>query len=167
MNRGKQAAAASDLAVCIVGPCEGIRHYVYTDPVGIPTYCFGETRNPVLGKSYTTAECNALLTDRTQEAVEMVQQCAPDAPVDVLAAFGSAVYNMGPTIACDVDRSTAARLLKAGEWPRACDQLLRWNKATLPGGAMVTLPGLTKRRMLERETCLKMDAAPAEEIPNA
>lgn len=171
MNRGKQAAAAAGLAVCIAGPCEGLRHYVYADPVGIPTYCFGETRNPVKGKDYTTEECKALLTDRMREAVQTVQDCAPNAPINVLAAFGSAVYNIGPTIACDTTKSTAARLLSVGQWPRACDQLPRWNKATTPGGYMVTLPGLTKRRVMERDMCLKMDGvvtdAPLPEMPSA
>lgn len=159
--KAKQATAAAALACCIAAPCEGLRQYVYADPVGIPTYCFGETRNPIPGKQYTIDECKALLTDRMQEAVDQVERCAPGAPVNVLAAFGSAVYNLGPTLACDPKHSTAARLLAAGQWPQACDQLPRWNKATTPGGFLITLPGLTKRRGLERDECLKFNDAPA------
>jgi lysozyme len=166
--RAKQATAAAALACCIAAPCEGMRQYVYKDPVGIPTYCFGETRNPVLGKRYSIDECKGLLTVRMQEAVDQVARCAPSAPVSVLAAFGSAVYNLGPTLACDPTRSTAARLLSAGQWPQACEQLPRWNKATTPGGFLITLPGLTKRRLVERDECLKFDDAPAtQETPNA
>ena len=165
--RTKQATVAAALACCIAAPCEGLYHYVYADPVGIPTYCFGETRNPIPGKIYSTEECKALLTDRMQAAVDQVARCAPDAPVSVLAAFGSAVYNLGPIVACDPAHSTAARLLLAGNWPQACGQLPRWNKATTPGGFLVTLPGLTKRRLIERDECLKFDDAPALEVPSA
>lgn len=161
----KKSGAAALLACTIAAPCEGLVHYVYADPVGIPTYCFGETRNPIAGKHYTTEECKSLLTDRMQQAVDQVERCAPDAPVSVLAAFGSATYNLGPTLACDVVHSTAARLLASGQWPQACNQLPRWNKATTPGGFLITLPGLTKRRLIEKDECLKMDDMP--EAPDA
>lgn len=166
-SAGKRATIAAALACTIAAPCEGLRQYVYADPVGIPTYCFGETRNPIPGKRYSTDECKALLTDRMQAAVDQVARCAPEAPVNVLAAFGSAVYNLGPTIACDPAHSTASRLLLSGQWPQACDQLLRWNKATTPGGFLITLPGLTKRRQIERTECLKFDDAPTPEGPHA
>ena len=71
----------------------------------------------------------------------------------MLAAFGDAVYNLGPTIACNKQKSTAARLLDAGDLDGACNQLPRWDKARV-GGVMVSLPGLTKRRAKEREVCL-------------
>ena len=47
--------------------------------------------------------------------------------------------------------------LKAGKIAEACDQLPRWNKATI-GGRLVELPGLTKRRAAERALCLTPDA---------
>ena len=166
-NAGKKSMVAAALACGIAAPCEGMYQYVYKDPVGIPTYCFGETKNPIPGKHYTTEECHALLNDHMQQAVDQVERCAPDAPVSVLAAFGSAVYNLGPKLACDPTKSTAARLLAAGQWPQACEQLPRWNKASLPGGILITLPGLTKRRLIERDACLKFDDAPAAENPHA
>jgi GH24 family phage-related lysozyme (muramidase) len=64
-----------------------------------------------------------------------------------------AAYNAGPRIACDTHQSTAARLLKAGRVREACEQLPRWDKARI-AGQMVSLPGLTKRRVKERELCL-------------
>lgn len=164
---GKKSLIAAALACGIAAPCEGLRQYVYADPVGIPTYCFGETRNPVAGKKYTTEECTALLNDHMTQAVDQVERCAPNAPVSVLAAFGSAVYNLGPKLACDPAKSTAARLLSQQQWPQACEQLPRWNKATMPGGVLITLPGLTKRRLLERDACLKFDDSPPPETPNA
>lgn len=75
-------------------------------------------------------------------------------PVEVLAAFADAAYNIGPTIACNQLKSTAARYLARGEIVEACNQLPRWDK-TKVAGMMVSLPGLTKRRNAELELCLK------------
>ncbi len=87
------------------------------------------------------------------DAIVTVDRCAPGLPENALAAFGDAVYNMGPTIACNTQKSTAARFLKAGDITAACNQLVRWDKAKV-AGVMVTLPGLTKRRAKERDLCL-------------
>jgi GH24 family phage-related lysozyme (muramidase) len=83
-----------------------------------------------------------------------VDACHPGLPVPVLAAFADATYNMGPTIACDPTRSTAARLLRAKDFAGACRQLPRWNKARV-AGVIVELPGLTKRRAEEMRVCLE------------
>lgn len=146
-------ALACALAAAIAVPCEGLRQRVYLDPVGIPTYCFGETSNPVAGKLYSVAECEGLLNESMLAAVRAVERCVPGLPPEVLGAFASAVYNMGPTIACNTGASTAARALRAGLLADACNQLPRWNKARLLG-VLTTLPGLTKRRALERDQCL-------------
>ena len=50
--------------------------------------------------------------------------------------------------------STAARMLKAGDIAGACQQLPRWDKASV-GGVMVSLPGLTKRRAKEMALCME------------
>ena len=150
----RRAAAAACLAASLAAPCEGLRHYVYSDPVGIATYCFGETRNPIPGKFYSTAECKDLLTKDMAVAVQEVEKCQPGLPVSVLGAFGSAVYNMGPTLACNTKASTAARLLAAKQYIKACDQLPQWDKARV-AGVEVALPGLVKRRAEEQAACLK------------
>lgn len=149
----RRKTLACALAVAIAAPCEGLRRRVYLDPVGIPTYCFGETSNPVRGKLYSIAECQGLLNDHMLDAVHTVERCAPGLPPEVLGAFSSAVYNMGPTIACNAKTSTAARYLRDGRLIDACNQLPRWDRARL-AGVLVTLPGLTKRRLLERDQCL-------------
>lgn len=150
----KKVSAAAAIAVAIAAPAEGLVHTVYADPVGIPTYCFGETHNPVPGRFYTTDECKALLNGHMVDAVQTVDKCVPGLPVNVLGAFGSAVYNGGSTIACDLKNSTAARYLHDGHLIDACNQLPRWNKATLLGH-LIVLPGLTKRRAIEQAECLQ------------
>ena len=147
---------ATAAAIAIAVPAEGIRQVAYGDIArpSLLTVCYGETHDVVPGKVYSIAECKARLSASMLKAVEIVEECQPGLPVHVLAAFGDAVYNMGPTIVCDPERSTAARLLKAGQYAAACVQLGRWNKARI-GGVMVELPGLTKRRNREANLCMR------------
>lgn len=152
-TRAKRLTAAAALASAIAIPAEGLRQYAYYDPPGILTVCYGSTTNVVKGKKYSLEECRARLDTDMALAIDAVERCVPGLPENVLAAFGDAVYNVGPKIACDTQRSTAARLLKAGEIAKACQQLPRWDKANI-AGVMVSLPGLTKRRAAEKTLCL-------------
>jgi len=154
MTPKQRLSAAAAIATAIAIPAEGLRQYAYYDPPGILTVCYGHTGDVAKGRKYSIAECEQYLTDDMHEAVAMVDQCAPELPTEVLAAFADAVFNLGPTIACNTDKSTAARLLSRGDLVGACNQLPRWNKARVMG-AMVPLPGLTKRRAAERDLCLQ------------
>jgi lysozyme len=154
MTPMQRKAAAAAIATAIAIPAEGLRQYVYLDPPGILTTCYGHTGADVIrGKRYSLAECDAFLTADMKKAIDLVDRCVPGLPVKVLAAFADAVFNMGPTIACNTKKSTAARLLKADQLEAACNQLPRWNKASV-GGFMVALPGLTTRRGKEQTLCL-------------
>jgi lysozyme len=151
--RAKRLTVAASLATAIAIPAEGLRQYAYFDPPGILTVCYGSTTDVVKGKKYSLEECRARLDTDMAQAIDAVERCVPGLPENVLAAFGDAVYNIGPKIACDTQRSTAARLLKADEIVAACKQLPRWDKANI-AGVMVSLPGLTKRRAAEMSLCL-------------
>ena len=143
------------LAVALAKPAEGLYRVAYYDPVGVLSTCYGTTGPEVMiGKVYSMEECNKYLDDDMKAAVAQVDRCVPGLPVEVLAAFGDAVYNLGATVACDANKSTAARLLKAGYIREACLQLYRWNKGKVMG-VMVELRGLTKRRATETEVCLR------------
>ena len=145
-------AAAAALAIAIAVPAEGLRQYAYTDPPGILTVCYGHTgKDVVAGRKFSLEECNAFLNDDMRKAIDTVERCHPGLPAPVLAAFGDAVYNMGPSVACN---STASRYLAAGRIPDACNELPRWVYAKV-AGVNVKLPGLVKRRALERDLCLE------------
>ena len=146
-------AIALALATALAIPAEGLRQWAYLDPPGIPTICFGSTKGVKMGDFRTVPECKALLTKEMMEVIDAVDACRPGLPIPVLAAFSDAAYNLGPKVACDDRRSTAARLLRARDYAGACQQLLRWDKANMLG-VMVALPGLTKRRAIERDLCL-------------
>lgn len=150
----KRKAIALALATALAVPMEGLRQYAYRDPVGIPTVCFGSTVGVKMGDFRTVPECKALLTKEMTNVIETVDRCRPHLPPEVLAAFSDAAYNVGPHVACDSGRSTAARFLAEGNLVGACMQLGRWNRARV-AGVSVELPGLTKRRVMETELCLR------------
>lgn len=154
MTPTQTRAAAAALAVAIAAPAEGLRNWAYRDPVGIPTICFGYTRGVQMDDYKSTDECRGLLTSEMLAAVDQVERCVPGLPVEVLAAFADAVYNLGPTIACNQRASTAARYLAAGRLLDACHQLPRWDNARI-AGILMPLPGLTKRRALARDICVQ------------
>lgn len=149
----KKIGAAVVLAAAIAMPAEGLRQKAYADPVGLATICWGSTKGVKLGDYASLEQCKARLSSDMTLAVEQVNSCAPDAPMRVLASFSDAVFNMGPTIACDVSKSTAARKLKAKDWDGACNELPKWSKARV-AGVLVDLPGLVKRRDNEKYLCL-------------
>lgn len=158
----KSAIAAA--VVASLGSLEGVRQVAYYDPPGILTVCMGHTDaegGPKIDPHhvYTIAECKAFATGDVGHAVDRVLACtSPDIPDSVAVAFSDAVFNLGPTVACDrrpsPKGSTAARLLYAHDWKGACEQLPLWNKSRI-AGVLVTLPGLTTRRLLERDICLR------------
>lgn len=154
MTPKQRIASAVAVASALAAPLEGLRQYAYYDPPGILTVCYGSTGGVQKGRKYSIAECKARLAADMLAAVETVDRCQPGLPDGALAAFADAVYNIGPTIACNRNASTAARYLHAGRVIDACNQLPRWDKARI-GGVMVSLPGLTSRRAAERELCLK------------
>ena len=152
----RRAAVIAAIATAIAVPAEGLRQVAYGDIADpkLLTVCYGSTTNVEAGKTYSLAECRARLDADMLAAVETVERCVPGMGDNQIAAFADAVYNMGPTIACNTKKSTAARLLKAGKIAEACMQLPRWNKARIAGVA-VALPGLTKRRNVEMTLCMR------------
>ena len=151
----KRIAAATAIATALAIPAEGIRQWAYYDPPGILTVCRGHTGPDIdPKKQYSIAECDQFLSDDMRNAISAVERCIPGLPAPVLAAFGDAVFNLGPTIACNQKKSTAARLLATGRIKEACEQLPRWDKSSV-AGMLVSLPGLTKRRNSEMQVCLQ------------
>jgi lysozyme len=141
---------AAIVAICIacIAPAEGMRRYVYYDQVGIPTYCFGETRDAHFGDTFTPEQCKALLAQRVErDFIPGVERCITRPIKDTRkAAMVSLAYNVGVETFC---RSSVARKYNEGDVQGSCDAFLLYVKA---GG--ITLPGLVKRRRQERDLCL-------------
>lgn len=143
-NPKKSAAIA--LALPVVIAAEGLRQRVYLDPINIPTYCVGETTNPDWNRTYSKAECYALLEGRLAEFERGVRSCvtAPLTPSQMAASI-SLAYNIGTRAYC---KSSIARKFNEGDPAGACDAFLLYNRA---GG--IVWRGLTKRRQVERDLC--------------
>ncbi len=153
-------------AIAIAVPAEGIRHFAYRDPPGILTACMGHTGPDVReGVFYSREQCDQWMTEDMRKAIDIVERCVPGLPWQALAAWGDAVFNLGPTIVCSQANSTAARLLAAKRYEEACRELPRWDKARLPLVGLVALPGLTKRRAAEMTLCLQAYTLPAGVTP--
>src|ERR1035437_4200984 len=133
MTPAQRTATAAAIATAIAIPAEGIRYVAYRDPPGILTVCRGHTGPDVVkGKKYSLKECDQYVNADMRKAILIVDACAPGLPVEVLASFSDAVYNLGPKIACDTTPwpkgSTAARMLASGNYLGACNQFPQWNK---------------------------------------
>jgi lysozyme len=126
----------------------------YRDPIGVVTACTGHTKSAVLGRPYTPAECDALLVDDLVDKAAAVLQCTPvlQGQTYRLAAATSFAFNVGITAYCG---STTARRFNAGDYAGACKAL---NESDTGKPQWVTargkpLPGLVKRRAIERQLC--------------
>jgi GH24 family phage-related lysozyme (muramidase) len=138
------------LALELIKKWEGLRTSAYLDIVGVKTVCYGETRingHPVqLGMTFTPEQCEDMARIRvTRDYFMPLVDKVPEftkAPVSVQAALTSLAYNVGTG---DKNRgaigSSAAGAIGKFNYPLACDNLLKWNKA---GGREIQ--GLTNRR---------------------
>lgn len=137
------AAAGSAIAVH-----EGYVPGTYVDPVGIVTACFGHTSQRLtLGVEMSEQECLQLLADDlTKHNEQLMQVVTLPLSEQEHAAYLSFHYNVGPG---NFRSSTLLRYLSAGRRVEACNELSRWVFAK-----GIKLPGLIKRRAVERELCL-------------
>ncbi len=140
------ASAALSIAAVVVSHFEGLEKAAYKDPIGIPTICYGHTATAKLGQVKTEKECDGLLKEDLQVALDAVDKYVTvEMPAQRRAAFVSFVYNVG---AGNFAGSTLLKKLNAGDSAGACAELDKWIYA---GGRV--LSGLVKRRAEERALC--------------
>ena len=150
-GKGKLVAlvggSAAALLTATVAMWEGKSNDPYKDIVGVWTVCYGETR--VKMRAYTDAECEEMLAEGLADFAGPVLERNPELKnrPNQLVAATSLSYNIGISA---YRRSTVARRFSAGDWKGGCNAILMWNKA---GGREVR--GLTRRRVHEREICLR------------
>lgn len=146
-NQNKTAGWLA-LAIAVVGTYEGLSLAAYPDIVGIPTICYGETKNVKLGQKATKEQCDTQLSARLVEFNQGVESCITRPLRDnERVAFVSLAYNVGTSAFC---KSSVVRRFNAGDKVGACNAILMWNRA---GGKVVQ--GLVNRREKERAMCLK------------
>jgi len=152
VSRFAKSAGIAGLAVSLVAGAEGLRTVAYYDPPNIPTICYGETKGVKITDTATPEQCVAMLKTSLDGYSTAIDKCLPsNLPEPMYVAFLSAAYNIGAPALCT---SSMAIRANAGNLNGACDALLMWDKATI-AGVRVALPGLTKRRKMERDLCMK------------
>jgi len=117
-------------------------------PNDVPTIGFGTTAGVKLGDKITVERALVRLLADADKFQRELKSCVGEVPLHQHEwdAYVSWAYNVGTGAAC---RSTLVKKLKAGDYPGACAELLRWDKQ---GG--VTLRGLTVRRQAEYRQCM-------------
>jgi len=146
---GSGIAAAVALAIAVIAPFEGKVNDPHWDRFAkIHDVCYGETR--VEMRHYSDIECLDMLNNAVgRDFAPKVFACVPalrQRPNQAAAAI-SLSYNIGTAGFC---KSTAARLMNAGDWPGGCRAIARFNRA---GGKVVR--GLVNRRAAEVALCLR------------
>lgn len=157
---GKKLPAWMLAASMLIGGSEGLRQYVYTDPVGIPTVCFGQTGKDVkLGQPMRSLDqCSDLMVEQLVSIDKRLSQIVKVPLSDgEKIAYSSMLYNLGEGRKDVKDgfvtlksgrQTTLLTLLNKGDHLGACQQIMAWINPKW-------LPGLKIRRTEETKMCLR------------
>jgi lysozyme len=149
MQARTKVAAISLSAAALIGIAvsEDFRGNAYQDIVGIWTIGWGTTHGVKSGDKIDPTKALQRKLEDVQKFEGALKQCVK-VPLHQYEydAYISLAYNIGAGAFC---RSTLVRKLNAGDYPGACSEILRWNKA---GGKEVR--GLTLRREREFKQCM-------------
>lgn len=138
---------AAGFVTATVATWEGEMRTPYLDIGGVPTACFGDTKDVDMSRDYSAAECEQRLERQLIAHAEPVLACVPELkgrPYQ-LAASVSLAYNIGTGAFC---KSTVAKHFRAARWREGCDGFPAWRFA---GGREVR--GLLNRRREEQALC--------------
>jgi len=140
--------AALELAASLAKSFEGFSAKPYQDAVGVWTYLYGTTRDP--NGNPVTAETppgtpalgvDLMMRDMKSALDDLERVVKKPLSPDEKAACTDLIYNIG---AGNFNASTLLRLLNAGDYEGAANQILVWDHA---GGKV--LAGLLRRRQAE------------------
>lgn len=151
-------ATAVSVLLVLTPAQEGTIYTGYLDAAGIPTKCMGDTRDVVVGKRYSAAECRDSLLQQLAAHAEPVLESSPNLKHHpwVLAAAVDHNYNTGAW-----SRTDAARHVAFGRLKEACRAFM-WSDSgkrvyitarNRKTGQRIYLRGLDTRRQLERLVC--------------
>lgn len=147
----------SKAGIDLIKSFEGLFLKPYLDPIKIPTIGYGTIQYPDGKKvtmndpAITEAQAVEYLTHEVNQKAAGVEKLVKVPLNDnEFGALVSFAYNVGTGA---LEKSTLLKKLNAGDRAGAAEEFPRWNKA---GGK--ELPGLTKRRLAERDLFLKQDS---------
>jgi lysozyme len=146
----------------LVKEFEGCKLTAYRDPIGVWTIGYGTTARaglgiiPTGGMTITQAEADQLLADGLNKFADQIRPMINAGLNDnQFGACVSLAYNIGGH---GFSTSSALKNINAGDYDKAANAILLWNKA---GGKV--LKGLVRRREAERKLFLTpvFEQAPA------
>lgn len=153
------AMRLSERGMALLNEFEGFREEPYRDSVGKPTIGWGTTYYPdgrevtMNDKPITRTEAarikQAVLNQDFSPAVNMMfsdEISRGEITQNMFDALISLVYNIGVR---GLKGSSVYRNIKAGEYPKAADSFLLWNKGRV-NGRLAVIGGLVTRRHKER-----------------
>ncbi|MGK0705328.1 lysozyme [Yokenella regensburgei] len=145
---GAVGGGAIAVAAVLIPHLEGTEYQPYRDVGGVWTVCNGITGPDVTrGKTYTLAECDALLQKHLKPYADSVNRTViVPASEYQKAALISFSFNIGIDA---FEHSSVLRNLNAGKYQQACDGLRHWVYVD-----RMKVRGLMNRREVEREICL-------------
>lgn len=113
----------------------------------VPTYGFGTTDGVKMGDKTDPVNAVKMALRDVTKFEGAIKECVK-VPLsqNEYDAWVSFTYNIGSTAFC---KSTAVRLLNAGQYHQACDQMLRW--VYVKGNKV---QGLVNRRQKEHAQCI-------------
>ena len=146
----RSIAALSLSAVALVGLAmsEGYSDKaVIPIPGDVPTIGFGTTQGVKLGDKTTPQKALGRALRDVQKFEGAVKRCVA-VPLHQYEydAYVQLSYNIGGNAFCS---STLVRKLNGSDYPGACAEILRWDRA---GGKKI--PGLSNRRQAEYKQCM-------------
>lgn len=143
------------LAAQFITGFEGKRNVPYKDPVGILTVCYGHTGKDIQQRRYSDEECLALLEKDVAKHAEALACIKQPLQLREQIAFVSLAYNIGQAKFCGgsgYKTSTVVNKANAGDMAGACAAMSAWRNGC-KNGKCSPLPGLVKRRAVERAVC--------------
>lgn len=149
----------SPVALDLIKEFEGFEEQAYIDTDGTAVIGYGLSTiagQPVqIGDRISSGEADAALEAQLQEIQrELKRNIKVKLSDRQLSAVASLSFNVGVN---QVGESTLVRKINAGDHGGAANEFLRWDKANI-GGAMVQVPGLTRRRQAERQLFLNQNS---------
>ena len=145
----------SQSGIDLIKSFEGFSSSMYYCPAGKPTVGYGHVILPgekeLSCSKITNEQAEALLRadllPRENAVNRLVKVSISQEKFDALVSF---VYNIGEA---NLEKSTLLKKINANDFIGAGEEFVRWNKSTV-GGKLIELPGLTKRRLVEKSLFL-------------
>ncbi len=146
--------SASDEGITFIANWEGYRSEVYKDSAGLDTIGYGHLLQDEEAFSEGIDETQAmeLLKKDVAFAIKAVQENVSvnitQSQFDALVSF---TFNVGGGA---LERSTLLKKLNEADFESAAEEFLKWDKIRDQDGVAIRIPGLTGRRVSERQLFL-------------